>query len=147
MPGFGLFNFGLGPFGLGSPAEPPSPPTGSVGSKWINSSTRNYEIDPGTKNLKQMPGVRQMVLLAINTVQLSAASVPRFGTRVPNKMGSTFEAECKNATRTALRHMTNLDDPLIKINFINVTKGRNSRAEIMVDYTDLTTGDNDRVSN
>jgi hypothetical protein len=147
MSGFGLSAIGTGSFGLGTPDEPPEQATGNVGIRWINPATKDYEVDPGTHNLKQMPGVRQQVMLAVSTIQRTATSAPRFGVALPNKMGNTFEAECKNATRLALNHLIAGDPPLIKINFITVTKGRNSRAEILIDYIDLTTGEPDQVTN
>lgn len=147
MSGFGLFSAGTGAFGLGSPDVAPVPPTGPVGSRWINPATQDYEIDPGTRNLKQMPSVRQQVLLAIMTIKGSATTAPRFGVTLPTKMGNTFEAECKNSCKTALQHLTNSDPPIIRINNIIVVKGRNSRAQITIDYTDVSTGESDQVTN
>lgn len=145
--GFGILPVGLGAFGLAAPDVAPEPPTGPVGSRWINSATKDYEINPATGNLKQMPGVRQLVYLAISTIQGTANPNPRFGVRMPNKMGNTFENEAKAATNAALSHLTDVDPPLIKINSIKVTKGQRSRAEIMVDFTDLETNENIKVSN
>lgn len=145
MSGFGLSSAGTMAFGLGTPDTPPDPATGPVGSRWINPATKDYEIDPGTGNLKQMPGVRQQVLLAVSTIQGSATSVPRFGVSMPNKMNQQFESAAKNACRLALRHLTDVDPPTIRIDNITVTKGRNSRAEILIDYTDLTTDEPDQV--
>ncbi len=147
MSGFGLFSAGTGAFGLGTPTVAPAEPTGTIGSRWINAATRDYEIDPGTGNLKQMPSVRQQVLLAIATIEGSATSSPRFGVAVPNKMGTTFEAECKNACRSALNHLTSAVPPIIRINNMLVVKGKNSRAEITIDFTDLITDEDDRVTN
>ncbi len=147
MAGFGFTPMATGPFGIGTPAEAPAPTTGTVGIRWINPATRDYEVDVATGNLKQMPGVRQQVMLAISTIQGTATPNPRFGVVLPNKMANTFESECKNACRSALRHLTTTDPPLIQINSILVTKGRNSRAEILIDYTDLSTGERDTASN
>lgn len=146
MSGFGIYSAGFGAFGLGTPADPPDPPTGSAGSRWINPATRDYENDGATGQLKQMPGVRQQVLLAIMTVKGSATTAPRFGVKLPGKMGTSFEAECKAATRSALAHLTSGDTPAIRINFIDVERGRASRARITVDWTDITTGEPDQVS-
>ncbi len=147
MAGFGSLGFGTGPFGLGTPLVAPEEPTGSVGSRWINTATKDYEVDVGTNNLKQMPSVRQQVMLAITTIQTSSSMQPRFGVTLPNKMGDLFENQCKQACVAALAHLTDTDPPTIRINKITVTKGRNSRAEILIDYTDLTTGENDQAKN
>lgn len=145
--GFGVFAVGLGAFGLATPDVAPDPATGPVGSRWINSATKDYEVNEATGNLKQMPGVRQQVFLAISTIQGTANPNPRFGIRLPNKMNNSFENECKSAVKSALSHLTDVDPPIIEINKIQVTKGRNSRAEILIDYTDLSTGEPDQVHN
>lgn len=147
MSGFGISPIGTGAFGLGTPGEAPEPTTGSVGVRWINPATKDYEVNTGTGNLKQMPGVRQQVMIAISTLKGSSAPNPRFGVVLPNKMNETFESECKTACRAALQHLTKSDSPLIKINRIIVTRGRNSRAEIIIDYTDLETGETDSATN
>lgn len=147
MAGFGFSPMATGPFGIGTPAEAPAPTTGQVGVRWINPATKDYEVDGATGNLKQMPSVRQQVMLAISTIKGTATPNPRFGVTLPTKMANTFESECKNACRSALQHLTSPDPPLIKIHRIIVTKGRNSRAEILIDYTDLTTGERDTASN
>ncbi len=147
MTGFGLSPAGTGAFGIGTPAEPAAETTGTIGIRWINPATRDYEVDIVTGNLKQMPSVRQQVMLAISTIRGTATPSPRFGVVLPNKMANTFESECKIACRAALAHLTSPDPPLIKIHNITVTKGRNSRAEILIDYTDLTTGQRDTATN
>lgn len=145
MSGFGAYSFGLGPFGTGSPAEAPEPPTGSAGSRWIDPGTRDYALDGETGQLKQMPGVRQRVLLALATIQGSASTAPRFGVRLPTKMGTTFEAECRQATQAALRHLTDLEQ-VIRVDQILVERGARSRARVTVSYTDISTGERDSVS-
>lgn len=147
MAGFGISPVANGPFGIGTPAEAPDPITGPVGVRWINPATRDYEVDGSTGNLKQMPAIRQQVMLAISTIKGTAVPNPRFGVTLPNKMTETFESECKNACRAALHHLTATDPPLININKIIVTRGKNSRAEIIIDYTDLSTGERDSASN
>ncbi len=146
MSGFGLFPIGVGPFGLWTPDEAPPPPTGNVGSRWIDPATRDYSINESTKNLKQMPAVRQQVLLALMTIKKSAATVPRFGASFPSKMNETFEIESKNSCRIALAHLTESDPPTIRIEKIDIVKGRNSRAEGTLTYTDISTGERDTVN-
>lgn len=147
MAGFGSTPVATGPFGIGTPADIPEPTTGPVGVRWINPATKDYEVNSVTGNLKQMPGVRQQVMLAISTLKGTSAPNPRFGITLPNKMNETFESACKNACRKALEHLTSTDPPIINVHNITVVRGRNSRAEITIDYTDLTSGERDSVSN
>jgi hypothetical protein len=147
MSGFGIYSAGFGAFGLSTPAVAPAPATGPVGSRWINPATKDYELNPQTKNLKQMPLTRQRVLLALLTIQGSSTTASRFGVSLPTKMGNTFEIECKNATRAALSHLTSGNSPDIVIDRIDVERGKSGRAQITVTYTDLNTGEQDFVSN
>lgn len=146
MSGFGIYSAGFGAFGLSTPLVAPDPPSGSAGSRWINPASGDYELDGQTGQLKQMPGTRQRVLLAIMTIKGTASPVSRFGITLPTKMGTTFENECKVATRDALAHLTSGDNPVIRINSITVERGKSSRARITVDWTDITTGEPDQVS-
>lgn len=146
MSGFGIYSAGFGAFGLGTPLVAPDPVTGQAGSRWINPATSDYEVDPNTGQLKQMPATRQRVLLALMTLKGSASTVPRFGVNLPTKMGTTFESECKASVINALSHLTGGEVPTIRLNFITVERGRSSRARITVDWTDTTTGETDQVS-
>lgn len=143
--GFGLLEFGLGAFGLETPDEAPDAPTGVPGSRYINPATGDYEVDATTGQLKQMPRTRQRVLLALITLQKSASATPGFGTRLPRKMGTTFEILTKQAVLLALRHLTD-GEQVIRIDEILVERGRNSRARVTVSYVDLETNQPDQVS-
>ncbi len=145
MEGFGVSAFVSSAYGLWTPEDAPAPATGDVGSRWINPQTKDYEINQSTGNLKQMPSVRQQIMLALSTIQGSAAMTPRFGVAMPNKMNNAFENAAKNACRIALSHLTDGDFPIIRIDNLVVTRGRNSRVEILVDYTDLSTGERDKA--
>ncbi len=130
--------FGLGPFGLETPDDPPTPPTGSPGCRYINPASGDYENDPATGQLKQMPRARQRVLLALLTLQRSASTAPQFGSKLPRKMGTSFEIEVRQAVTLALRHLTEIEEA-IRINSITVERGRGSRARVTVSYIDLDT--------
>lgn len=143
MAGFGLDSFGLAAFGLGTPNEAPVQPVGSIGSRYINPISGDYEIDGVTGHLKQMPGTRQRVMLALTTLKTSATVVPRFGIRLPRKMGTAFEFEVKQAIRLALMHLTDFEQ-VIQVDDIIVERGRNSRAMATVVYTDLETDEADQ---
>lgn len=136
-------SFGLGAFGLGTPAEAADPPTGSAGSRYINPVSKDYELDGVTGQLKQMSKNMQRVLLALSTLKTSATAVPRFGVVLPRKMGTSFEKELEQSTRLALIHLTDFEEA-IHIDAIIVERGRNSRAQATVIYEDLETGEKDQ---
>lgn len=140
--GFGLMQFGLGPFGLETPDTPPDPPTGTAGSRFINPATGDYEKDGVTGQLKQMPRTRQRVLLALITLRQTASTAPSFGNKLPRKMGTAFEMESRQAVLYALRHLV---ETAIRIESLVVERGRGSRARITLSYTDLDTGEPDQV--
>ena len=79
--------FGTGPMGLGTPVTASLPPKGPAGSRYIHPATKDYERDPTTGQLKQMPKVRQQVLLALTTLLGSASTLDGFGIRLPRKQG------------------------------------------------------------
>lgn len=129
---------GTGPFGLGTPISDAAPAAGPTGSRFINPITGDYEQDPDTKHLKQMPGTRQRVVLALTTLLGSSSVIPKFGVRFPKKMGQTFDAKCQQAVRSALRQLTEVEE-VVRIDGITVEKGLGGRARIVVSWTDLST--------
>ncbi len=143
--GFGLMGFGLGPFGLETPDDPPEPPTGTAGSRYINPATGDYESDDLTGQLKQMPRARQRVLLALITLRKSASTAQGFGVRLPRKMGTSFEYETRQAVILALRHLTESEE-VIRIDSVTVERGQNSRALVTVSYFDIEAQQPDQVS-
>ena len=145
MAGFGTYAYGMSPYGLGTPATGVAPPVGAAGSRYINPQTRDYEIDPATGQQAQMPGIRQRVLLALTTVLASSTAVPGMGVRLPKKMGTTYEAEVRNAVLVALRQMIEVEK-VLRVDAIIVKRTGTGRSSITVSYTDLTTGEADRVT-
>ena len=141
--GFGVMPFGLGPFGLETPDDPPTPPTGTAGSRYINPATGDYEVDETTGQLKQMPRTRQRVLLALITMRRTVPTAPRFGANLPRKMGTSFEVEVRQSVALALQHLVN--ERAIDLQQIVVERGRNSRARVTVNYIDLDTDEPDFV--
>ncbi len=144
--GFGECAFGTSPLGLGTPGLPGSAPAASNGSRFLNPKTRDWEIDPATSQLAQMPATRQRVLLALLTVRGSATSAPGFGFKAPSKIGTLFEAQTRNAARTALAHLTNEESPAIEIESITVQRIATGRVLLTVTYVDLATEERDEVS-
>ena len=145
MPGFGVYPSALSPFGLGTPIPATAPPTGEAGVRYLNPATGDYEQDPVTKQLAQMPTTRQRVLLAVMTLRSSMSVNREFGIRMPRKMGTFFESEVQQAARAALQHLTDTD-AVIRIDSILVERGANSRARVTISFTDLTTGKPDKVA-
>lgn len=143
--GFGLSSFGLSPYGTGTPETSAVPASGAAGSRYINPATRDYQQDPTTGQLAQMPSTRQRVLLALLTVQGSSSVYGRFGIKLPRKMGTSFEVEMRFAVRAALRHLTDAEK-VIRIDSITVERGAGSRSRTTVSYTDLATGETDQAS-
>ncbi|HTJ17836.1 MAG TPA: hypothetical protein VL494_13745 [Steroidobacteraceae bacterium] len=146
MPGFGVMPFGTGPMGLGTPVSASEPPVGPAGCLYINPATKDYEQDPETGQLKQMPPVRQQVLLAITTLTGSATTLDWLGIRLPRKMGDRFQGDIEVSVRAALRHLTDTQK-IIRVDSIVAQRGAGGRARITVSWTDLTTKLTDQVSN
>lgn len=144
MPGFGVYPSALSPFGLGTPIPAEEPAEGPSGSRYINPATGDYEQDPVTRQLAQMPATRQRVLLAVMTLRESSSVKRDFGIRLPRKMGTTFDSEMRQSVRTALRHLTD-SDAVIRIDSIDIERARAGRSLTTVNFTDLTTGKPDSV--
>lgn len=139
MAGFGIMGAGTGPMGLGTPVSASLPPDGPAGCRYLNPASKDYEQDPTTGQHKQMPKVRQQVLLALTTLLGSATTLQGFGIRLPRKMGDRFQAETEVSVRAALRHLTDTQR-VIRIDSIKAEHGRGGRARITVSWTDATTG-------
>lgn len=145
MAGFGVYPSCVSPYGLGTPTPAEAPATGPAGCRYINPATGDYQQDPTTKQLAQMPATRQRVLLAVTTL-INSSSVKRtFGIKLPRKMGTLFDSEMKQSVRSALRHLTD-DEAVIRIDGITVERGRAGRSLTTVEWFDLETGKSDHLS-
>jgi hypothetical protein len=131
--------------GLGTPVSASAPAEGPAGSRYIDQATKDYAQDPGTGQLKQMPKVRQQVLLAVTTLLGSASTLNKFGIRMPRKMGDRFQAEMTNSVRAALRHLTDTQK-VIRLDGVTAVHGRGGRGLTTISWTDLTTGKPDQVT-
>jgi hypothetical protein len=145
MAGFGTMGAGTGPLGLGTPVSASAPPAGAAGCRYLNPASKDYEQDPSTGQLKQMPKVRQQVLLALTTLLGSATSLQGFGTKLPRKMGDRFQAETTVRVRAALRHLTETQK-VIRLDTVTAVHGRGGRAQITVGWFDLTSGKADQLT-
>ena len=133
------------PFGLGTPIPTGDPPDGASGTRYLNPATRDYQVDTTTGQLAQMPSIRQRVLLALLTVRGSSTASPGFGIVAPRKMGEQFDVEMKQAVRSALKQLTDVEK-VVRIDGIIVERGARSRSRTTVIFTDLITGEGDSVS-
>lgn len=145
--GAGTMAAGTGPAGLYSPATVAGSPSLSAGSRYVNPSSGDFEIDSATGQFAQMPPTRQRVLLALKTVVGSATAAPDFGLRAPRKIGRNYVAQTRQEVRSALRHLTSENSPVIRIQAIDVVRIGSSHLVATVSYVDLQTGRADQVSN
>lgn len=134
---------GLGPFGLGTPADSTERPTGKAGSRFLNPQTRDYEIDPAGGQYKQMPGTRQRVLIAVTTA-LNSSGQRGLGIKPPGRMSETFEAEQRAAVAEALRPMTEVEKS-VRLDGVIVERGSGGRARTTIIFKDLVNGNTDSV--
>ncbi len=145
MSGLGLFSAGLGPFGIGTPDAPAAIPAPGAGSRYINPASRDYQQDASTRQLAQMPGVRQRVLLALTTLLGSSTAVRDFGTRRRSKMGTTYDAEVRADVTSALRQLVEVEK-IVVLESISVQRGGGGRSLITVSYRDLTIQQSESVT-
>lgn len=143
--GAGVMPFGTGPAGGATVATAAASPDVSAGSRYLDPITKDYQIASTTAQQAQMPPTRQRVLLALTTLKGSATASRNFGLQAPRKMGTRFDQEMKAATRAALRHLTNENQPVIVIQRIDVHVPRGGRAVVTVSYLDVSTGQPDQA--
>lgn len=142
MAGLGGMGVGTGPFGLGTPPTAAIPPTGAWGSRYIHPTKKAYEQDTITKQLQQMPGLRQRVLLTMLTTKGSSTVLPLFGITVPRKITSSFEREVESRVREAMLQYTETEK-VMRINAVLVSQVTTGRINIILSYTDLTTNEDE----
>lgn len=137
MAGFGLSSFGLSPYGTGTPVSASDPPDGAAGARYIDPSTRDYAQDTTTRQLQQMPPIRQRVLLSVLTLK-NSSTVYNGGINNPRKMGTFFEVEMQRAVRDTLKQLTDVEK-VIRIDNITTVRSVGSRSQTTISYTDLAT--------
>lgn len=130
--------------GMQEPQEATAPPDGPSGSPWINPRTRDYELDPDTRQLKQMPELRQRVYLKLGTRRGSMLSDPTFGIELPKKIGLTFDDELRANINTAFARETQIDK-IMRIDGIKIENTQTGRVAVTLSYTDLNTEQPDEV--
>lgn len=137
---------GTGPLSLGAPLEVATIPTGTGSlSRWINPGSGDYEQDEATLQLKSMPPVRQRVVLIMRTLRGSSTVLPNLGVEKPDRMDETFERVMAQNVRDAYYQLTHVEK-VIRIERVMVGRVSTGRADVLMAYTDLTTGEPDVVS-
>lgn len=136
MAGLGAFPIGTTPFGAGTPAEAPvrpeRPPEQAV---FLDPRTGDYVVaDDGA--YQRMPIVRSQALMLLKTKRGTAAHEPELGLQLPDKMDASFAQRAREAVLAALAPIG--DD--IRIDAVPVKTIDTGRADITVEFTDLTTG-------
>lgn len=144
MSGAGLGSAGLTPFGYGTPTETDGPSVAPWGSRFINPATKDLEFDATTGQLRQMPPVRQRVLLTVLQTRGSSTTRPNEGIKRPVKMGDGFAREQEQFVRDAHRQMTDVER-VIRIDQVTVTRRDSQGAHTDIAFTDLTTGVEDKA--
>lgn len=138
--------FGATPFGVGTPSAAPIPPTGTPSlCRYIDPVSKDFQIDPATGQLAQMPPVRQRFLLLLSTILGSSSALPNLGIGLPVLIDDSFARRVDVSVRVGARQMTEIER-VARINDVSVVTTAGGRVVVFVDYTDLTTGLDDRVS-
>lgn len=145
--GFGTMPMGLSPAGFGTGDDAPVPPTGEWGSRYIDVQTGDFAVDATTRQLKQMPALRQRFLIRLKERFGSSSVRPLDGVKLPKKIDETVEREMDDAVRIAMRQETDVEK-IARIDSVKVqrTPGNTGRVVTLVSYTDLTTGLADQVT-
>lgn len=133
-----MARIGSTPFGVGTPATAAALPKRIAVANWVNPTTKDYETDPDTGELAQMPLTRQRVLLALIESYGSSSVRPRDGVSLPRKIGANFRREVTDAVAQALRQLIEVEQ-VIRLDDVTVDSS-GMRAIITVSFTDLTTG-------
>lgn len=137
---------GSTPFGSGTPSPAAAPPSQlSQFSRYLNPGSGDFEVDPDTGQLKQMPAVRQRFLLLARTVRGSAAAMPEFGIRMPAKIDGAFAHRMRASVRDAARQMTDIEK-IATVDDVLVEQLSSGRVQVTIVYTDLTTGQTGSVN-
>lgn len=129
---------GSTPFGFGTPVAAPLPPTqGPALSRFIDSYTGDYYIDPKVGQFGSMPSLRQRVLLIVNTEIGSSTALPDLGIVRPRKIDESYVASTRAAIRRACYRLTDIER-IMKIQDILVDKQTGGRIAVTLIYSDLT---------
>jgi hypothetical protein len=129
----------LTPFGVGTPATITAPPANPpTYCRYINPGSRDLEIDSDTRHFKQMPKLRQRVVLTLLTLKRSSSVLPEVGVEIPPKLDDRSEQRIRKAVYQAFYRMTTVEK-VMRIDGLLISRNV-GRVQITLAYTDLTTG-------
>lgn len=145
-----IYNFGSGPFGMGTPITVPEPLGKPLetregvrnGSRKVDPITRDFEFSPVTSRIVGLSNTQHLVQQCLSTEEGTAA-MQTLGNRFKQltRITGSFEKEADTAVRAALAILT--DDNVISIDSIEVRRivGRAAGVFIRVKWTDIATSE------
>lgn len=141
MIGLGLFPVGGTAFGAGTPDAAAAPPADiPEQANFLDPATGDYVVqDDGS--YQRMPLVRHQVMMCLRTVRGSAVHEPDVGLELPTRMDQTFEQRVKGAVILAL----GIVGDNLRLDNVTTVRSPMGRADILVEYTDLTTGNSGTI--
>ena len=126
------------PLGFGEFTEAPTPPTvPSSFVRYINPATGDFEIDPNTGHLQQMPAVRQRVLIALTARRGSSTTLTELGIQWGGTLDRTAEYRLRAAVTQALADLI-AEPAIFRLDSIDFERTSLGRARVTVNYTDKT---------
>lgn len=129
---------GSTPFGMGTPAAAPLPPTqGPALSRYLDPGSGDFFIDETVGQFASMPSLRQRVLLIMNTELGSSTAIPTLGIPRPRKIDQTYINTTRAAIRRAFVQLTDIER-VMQIQDIKVEKQAVGRIQVTLVYRDLT---------
>lgn len=149
MSGIGIFPFGLGAYGIGTPVTVPSP-AGKIyedsagdqqGSRYINPTTGDFEFNSNGRTVG-MRSIRQLVQMRVAT-DLGSASMRELGNNLKTiqRVTDNIEKQVDNSLRTALGDL--VSNNLISIDRITIDRitGLSAGIFVRMQWRDLSTGE------
>jgi len=140
--GLGAFQLGSTPFGDGTPVAILAPPDDLPElANFIDPRTGDYVVNEDG-SYQRMPLNRQRVMMLVSTKLGSAAPEPTVGLKLPDKIDQSFPQRVREAVLEALLPIG--DD--IRIDAVTTNVIGTGRADITIEFTDLTTGNSDTLT-
>lgn len=137
--GLGTMALGTSPLGFGDPTEataPPKPQT--LFSTWVSPALKDYEIDPETRQLGEVPAILGRIIYLLTQEKGSSSLLPNDGIEYPVLVTEDFDKRVEASVRKALRQLTTVER-VITVDAV-VVELAGARTRYLLRYTDLTTG-------
>jgi hypothetical protein len=143
MIGIGHQPAGITLAGLGHPEELNPLPIPQSGAPYISLSG-NYVIDDLSGDVGRDRSARHRVLLAMRTIQMSAAADSKFGFKRPAKITERFESEFSSAVNSALKPCTS--DGSVRLDDVTFEQNQGGIVHVTIHFTDMLTQAKDSVT-